>query len=144
MFDQSFTLFGLFLSAFISSTIAPGGSEVVLAYMVSESPEQTWLLVSIATVGNTLGALTTWGLGIIAAIKYPAEKMLSKEKGKSIKRVKKWGIWALLFSWLPVVGDGLCFAGGWLRMPIIISTFIIFVGKAIRYTMVAYATSALA
>lgn len=129
---------GLFTSAFISSTIAPGGSEAVLAYMVSQNNFQTEILVFIATLGNTLGALTTWGLGMLAAKKYPLEKILSEKKQQAVNIVRKWGYSALLFSWLPIVGDGFCFAGGWLRMPIIISTLIILLGKAVRYTFIAY------
>jgi len=49
-------LWGLFVSAFISSTIAPGGSEAVLAYLVTEQLQPVMLLVAVATIGNTLGA----------------------------------------------------------------------------------------
>jgi len=141
--EQSFSLTGLFFSAFISSTIAPGGSEAVLAYMVSEDLWALEWLIIIATIGNTLGALTTWGLGVLAAKKYPAEQVLSAKKQRSINAVKKWGGWALLFSWLPVVGDGLCFAGGWLRLSLFSSIIAIFLGKAIRYSVIAYASMAL-
>ena len=131
-------MWGLFLSAFISSTIAPGGSEAVLAYMVTENKFNVEELVLIATIGNTLGAFTTWFLGVLAAKKFPAESLLSDRKQKSLAVVKRWGIWILLFSWLPIVGDGLCFAGGWLKLPIVISAVAIFMGKAIRYIFVAY------
>lgn len=131
-------LWGLFLSAFISSTIAPGGSEAVLAYMVSEKQFSVEGLVLIATIGNTLGALTTWFLGVLAASKFPAEQLLSEKRQRSLGMVKKWGVWSLFFSWLPVIGDGLCFAGGWLKLPIVFSYIAIFIGKAIRYIFVAY------
>jgi len=143
MLEESFTLTGLAISAFISSTIAPGGSEAVLAYMVSENRQPLEWLITIATIGNTLGALTTWGLGVLAAKKYPAEQVLSQQKQKSVNVVRKWGGWVLLFSWLPVIGDGLCFAGGWLRLSLVSSIMAIFLGKAIRYTAVAYASMAL-
>ncbi|WP_349431841.1 YqaA family protein [Methylomarinum sp. Ch1-1] len=133
----------LFGSAFISSTIAPGGSEAVLAYMVAAGKQSLAVLVVVATIGNTLGAITTWGLGVFAAKKYPAEKVLSERKQKSIVVLRKWGGWALLFSWLPVIGDGLCFAGGWLRMSIVTSIAAILVGKAARYALIAYASTAL-
>ncbi len=132
------SLWGLFISAFISSTIAPGGSEAVLAYMVSEKLFNIEGLVLIATIGNTLGALTTWVLGMLAAKKFPAEEVLDGEKKKSLDLVKRWGVWSLFFSWLPVVGDGLCFAGGWLKLPIVFSVVAIFIGKAVRYIFVAY------
>lgn len=138
MIDESIGLWGLFLSAFISSTIAPGGSELLLAYMVSEKAFNNELLVLIATVGNTLGAFTTWFLGVLAAKKFPAEELLSEKKQKSLQFVKKWGVLSLLFSWLPVIGDGLCFAGGWLKLPFLYSSIAIFAGKAIRYIFVAY------
>jgi len=138
MQEELIAFWGLFLSAFISSTIAPGGSEAVLAYLVSEQQYNVEGLVLIATIGNTLGALTTWLLGIFAAKKFPAEQLLSSKKQKSLEVVKRWGIWTLLFSWLPVVGDGLCFAGGWLKLPLLMSCVAIFIGKAIRYIFVAY------
>jgi len=138
MQEELIALWGLFLSAFISSTIAPGGSEAVLAYMVSEGLLNVEKLVVIATIGNTLGALTTWFLGVLAAKKFPAEHLLSEKKQKSLNVVKKWGVWTLFFSWLPVIGDGLCFAGGWLKLPFVFSCIAIFIGKAIRYIFVAY------
>jgi len=138
MQEEAIGLWGLFLSAFISSTIAPGGSEAILAFMVSEKQVYVEELVLIATIGNTLGALTTWFLGMLAAKKFPADELLSEKKQKSLGLVRRWGMWALLFSWLPVVGDGLCFAGGWLKLPIFLSCIAIFIGKAIRYTFVAY------
>lgn len=138
MKEDAIGLLGLFFSAFISSTIAPGGSEAVLAYMVSENKINVEQLVLIATIGNTLGALTTWFLGYLAAKKFPAEELLAEKKQKSLQFVKRWGVWTLFFSWLPVIGDGLCFAGGWLKLPLLISSVVIFIGKAIRYIFIAY------
>ncbi len=138
MQDEVIGLWGLFISAFISSTIAPGGSETVLAYMVSEKLYDVDLMIIIATIGNTLGALTTWLLGVIAAKKYPLEELLSKKKQKALDIVKRWGVWSLLFSWLPIVGDGFCFAGGWLKLPFLLSCLNIIVGKGIRYSLLAY------
>ncbi len=131
-------LWGLFVSAFISSTIAPGGSEAVLAYMVAEQLQPVAWLVAVATLGNSLGALTTWWLGHFAAKKYPAEAILDKNKQRALKWVKQWGSWSLLLSWLPVVGDALCFAGGWLKLPLIFSVSLIFIGKLVRYLFIAY------
>lgn len=138
MLDQSLSLTGLFASAFISSTIAPGGSEAVLAYMVNQSFAPVQLLVLVATVGNTLGAMTTWYLGVWLSRKYPAENHLDEGKQKSLQHVRKWGIWVLLLSWLPIVGDGFCFAGGWLRLTLIPSILAIALGKAVRYIAIAY------
>jgi membrane protein YqaA with SNARE-associated domain len=131
-------LWELFLSAFISSTIAPGGSEAVLAYMVSMGSYCTENLIAAATLGNTLGAMTTWGLGILAAQKYPVASLLSADKQKALAVVKARGLWVLFFSWLPVVGDVLCFAGGWLKLPLVSAFFIILLGKFCRYAVIAW------
>lgn len=132
-------LSGLFVSAFISSTIAPGGSEVVLAYLLSQGHYSVTQLLIIATIGNTLGAMTTWGLGALAATKFPVPNLLSKNKQKALGLVKKNGLWTLLFSWLPVIGDALCFAGGWLRLAFWPACLLIMLGKLGRYAAIALA-----
>lgn len=131
-------LWGLFISAFIASTIAPGGSEAILAYLVIDGQYANLTLIIIASIGNTLGALTTWCLGSFTAKKYPVENLLSKSKQKAIGSVKHWGNTALLFSWLPIVGDGLCFAAGWLELPLFSGIVAIALGKTIRYAFVAF------
>ena len=131
-------IWGLFFSAFISSTIAPGGSEAVLAYMVSEGHYEVQYLVFVAALGNTLGAMTTWGLGALAAKKFPVATLLPEKKQNALNVVKKRGIWVLFFSWLPVIGDALCFAGGWLKLPLLPACLVILSGKFSRYAVIAW------
>lgn len=131
-------LWGLFASAFISSTIAPGGSEAVLAYMVTTGLYANPVLLVVATVGNTLGALTTWGLGVLAAKKLPVATLLPEKKQRALALIQERGVWVLFFSWLPLIGDVLCFAGGWLKLPFISACFIILCGKLARYAMIVW------
>ncbi|MDO9140605.1 MAG: YqaA family protein [Methylobacter sp.] len=138
MQDYVFEIGGLFVSAFISSTIAPGGSEAVVAYLVATGHYQAVLIVVVATIGNTLGAMTTWGLGVLAAKKFPAATLLSANKQKALNTVREKGIWTLFFTWLPVVGDALCFAGGWLKLPFFQACLIILLGKLGRYAVIAW------
>lgn len=138
MQDIGLELGGLFISAFISSTIAPGGSEAVLAYMVATGHYPIEWVVIVATIGNTLGAITTWGLGMLAAKKYPAATLLSANKQKALEVVREKGSWTLFFTWLPVVGDVLCFAGGWLKLPFLQTLLIILLGKLGRYAVIAW------
>ncbi|MDD5581406.1 MAG: DedA family protein [Methylobacter sp.] len=138
MQDTSVGIWGLFLSAFISSTIAPGGSEAVLAYMVTTGQYQIEQLIAVASIGNTLGALTTWGLGVLAAKKFPAARFLPEKKQKALDVVRRRGVWALFFSWLPIIGDALCFAGGWLKLPFLPACLIILSGKFIRYAVIGW------
>ncbi len=96
------------------------------------------LLVIVAGIGNTLGAMTTWGLGTLAAHKYPAARLLPEKKQNALNVISKRGIWVLFFSWLPIIGDALCFAGGWLRLPLFSATLVIFSGKVGRYAVIAW------
>jgi membrane protein YqaA with SNARE-associated domain len=106
--------------------------------MISEGFYDVQLVVIIATLGNSLGAMTTWGLGALAAQKFPAASLLPEKKQNALNVVKKRGIWVLFFSWLPVIGDALCFAGGWLKLPLLPAFLIIMSGKLGRYAVVAW------
>ena len=138
MQDFPVGLWGLFTSAFISATVAPGGSEVVLAYLVAQGQYPVLQLLWVATVANTLGAMTTWGLGMLLAKKVTAASLLSASKQKALETVKTKGQWVLLFSWLPIVGDGFCFAAGWLGLPWLTGLLLILVGKLGRYALITW------
>ena len=82
-------VWGLFFSAFISATIAPGGSEAVLAYMVSNESYDVQFLVFVAAIGNTLGAMTTWGLGVFNGEKTSSCYPFVREKTECTECSKK-------------------------------------------------------
>lgn len=138
---ENYGLWGLFLSAFVSSTLAPGGSEAVLAYLAAQRHFSPPDLLGVATLGNTLGAITTWGLGYLLASRLPVERPLAPKRRRAVERVRRWGAPLLLLSWLPVVGDGFCFAAGWLKLPFWASTAAIGIGKALRYGLILAAFS---
>jgi membrane protein YqaA with SNARE-associated domain len=135
-------LWGLFVSAFISSTLAPGGSEALLAYLVDQATHDPAALVGAATVGNTLGAMTTWLLGYWTGLKFPADSPMDPGCHRAVLAVRRWGASLLLLSWLPVVGDGFCFAAGWLKMPFWKSLAAMALGKLARYSVIAAALAA--
>jgi len=96
------------------------------------------LLLLTATFGNTLGAVTTWLLGLGAARRYPVENLKQERQRKAVHSVRRFGTPILLLSWLPVVGDALCFAAGWLRLPFLASVVAIALGKLVRYGAIVY------
>lgn len=134
----SLGVFGLFASAFISSTLAPGGSEVVLAYLVHQAETPAWVLLAVATVGNTLGAASTWLLGLWMARRRPLDALPDGKRRQAVSSVRRFGVPLLLLSWLPVVGDGFCFAAGWLRLSFAASLLAIALGKLGRYAAIVY------
>jgi membrane protein YqaA with SNARE-associated domain len=137
--DSELGVWALFVSAFVSATLAPGGSEAVLAWLVAQTGHDPLWLLAVATVGNTLGAVSTWLLGRLAALGYSLERFMKDRSEKALALVRRWGVWSLLLSWLPVVGDGLCLAAGWLRLPFLACLVAITVGKLLRYAAVVYA-----
>ena len=132
------SLWGLFASSFISSTLFPGGSEVVLGVLAAQHRYDAWLLLATASVGNTLGAITTWLLGALVARRLPPDRRLTEAQHRALGRVRRFGSPVLLLSWLPVVGDPLCFAAGYLRLSWLGSLLFIAVGKTARYAAILF------
>jgi membrane protein YqaA with SNARE-associated domain len=123
----------LFVSAFVSATVLPGNSEVVLVAVLKSYPERAAAAIALATLGNTLGSLTTFGLGRLLPQR-PLE-------GRAGGWVRRYGALTLLLAWLPVVGDALCAAAGWLRVPWLLAAAVIAAGKLLRYLAVAQAVA---
>ena len=134
--SEELSLWALFVSAFISSTILPGGSEVLFGVLLSQQLHDAWLLLAVASLGNTLGGVTSWLLGWLIARRYPAKGLVKPAHQQALQRVQKWGVLTLLFSWLPIIGDPLCVAAGWLRLNFFCSVLCIAVGKALRYAVI--------
>jgi len=132
------TLWSLFTSAFLASTLLPGGSEAVLVYLASDALYSPVTLLLVAAVGNTLGGMTSWGIGWLIARKYPARGLVKRAHQQAVDRLQHWGSPVLLLSWLPVIGDPLCVAAGWLRLHWLLSLLFIGVGKTARYAVLLY------
>jgi membrane protein YqaA with SNARE-associated domain len=124
------SLWILFSSSFLASTLLPGGSEALFLYTLSEALHPAWLIVMVATAGNTLGSLTNWLIGWLVARKRP---LVSNGDKKALARIERYGSPVLLLAWLPVVGDPLCLAAGWAGVPLLRATLFISLGKFGRY-----------
>ncbi|MGF1785092.1 DedA family protein [Photobacterium swingsii] len=126
-------LWVLFSTGFLSATLLPGGSEANLVATLKLGDNAVWLVVVVATLGNTLGGMTNYWLGRLLPDKTSDEK----QGHRALLWLKKYGYWSLFFSWLPIIGDPLCLAAGWLRMHHWLSFLIIMIGKALRYSVLA-------
>lgn len=134
-----YSLGGLFLSAFLSSTLLPGGSEVILAALVAQQTHDTLTLFAVATGGNTLGGMTTWLLGLLISWRLPLSNLTQPNQLRAVQRLKAWGSPILLLSWVPIIGDPLCLAAGWLRVNGFLAFCLIGLGKALRYVVIILA-----
>ncbi|WP_350261010.1 YqaA family protein [Pantoea sp. BJ2] len=133
--NEFLTYGSLFGSSFLSATLFPGSSEAVLVALLIAQKGSVYGLLLAASVGNTLGGLTNILLGRL---------MPPKGQGRWHDTAMTWlhrlGPAALIFSWLPVVGDLLCVLAGWLRFAWLPTVLFLAIGKTLRYIVIATAT----
>ncbi len=129
------SLLALFVSSVAAATILPLSSEAVLALVVARAGQWTTPVV-VATLGNTLGACTTYWLGRGSrAVAPPPSVRMARAAGL----LARFGAPAMLLSWVPVIGDILVALAGAARMPFWHFTAWTLIGKFVRYALIAYA-----
>nr|WP_154210544.1 MULTISPECIES: YqaA family protein [Pantoea] len=125
----------MFGSSFLSATLLPGSSEALLIALLIAKKTSVYGLLLAASLGNTLGGLTNILIGRLLPL---------KRQGRWHDTAMTWlhrlGPAALLFSWLPVIGDLLCVLAGWLRFAWLPAMLFLAVGKTLRYIVIATAT----
>ncbi len=115
----------------MGATLFPSGSEAVLFAVLKSHPDALWWAVGIATVGNTVGGMISFGMGWWL----PQGQTI-----KHIAKVRQYGAPILCLAWLPLMGDVLCLAAGWLRLSVWQSCIWMGLGKLSRYLVVALIT----
>lgn len=129
MISDELSLGGLFLSSFLAATLLPGGSEAVLFGVLKLNPGLLWPALALATLGNTLGGMSSYLLGRILPERKPT---------KWLTFVHRYGSPALLLAWAPLIGDALCVAAGWLRLNAVYVALFMAAGKLVRYLAIAW------
>jgi len=129
--DETLSLWALFASSFLAATLLPGGSEAVLFGVLKVNPQQYWPALAVATLGNTLGGMSSYLIGHLIPQKQAAQNE------NYLASLRRYGTPALLAAWVPVIGDPLCIAAGWLRMNVWWSVLFMAFGKFARYLVVA-------
>lgn len=126
--DETLSLWTLFASSFLAATLLPGGSEAVLFAVLKLNPHQYWQALAVATLGNTLGGMSSYLIGRLIP---------QKQELKGLDWVRRYGASALMLAWVPIVGDPLCVAAGWLRLNPWLSALCMAIGKFARYLAIA-------
>lgn len=127
---------GLFATAFFAATILPAYSEVMFAGLIASGydPLSLW---GWATAGNTLGAAVNWLLG--RYLLHFQDRKWFPFKQANLHRAQSWfqrfGVWSLLFAWLPVGGDALTFIAGIMRVRFGVFFLLTGIGKGVRYAI---------
>ncbi len=131
--------FGLFCGTFLSSTLIPFPSEALVIAMYTLHP-QFWLILSLATLGNFLGGLTNYYIGL----KSNSEKLKKRFKLDETKiakwklRLDKWGVFLGLISWFPFIGDPMVAVLGFFKVKFFPLAFMMLLGKFLRYFVILY------
>lgn len=131
----------LFAVSFLASTVIPLGSEWLLVAMLLNRSDP-FVTVTVATLGNTLGAGTTWAIGIYGG-PFLIRRVLridAAAEASATRFYRRYGVWSLLFSWLPLIGDPLCLVGGILKVGFGRFSLVVFAGKLARYVALAWLT----
>ena len=127
---------GLFLTAFLAATLLPGGSEILFVGLLSADHEPL-VLWAWATAGNSLGAALNWLLGRYL-LRFRNRRWFPFDPD-NLGRAQTWfqhyGVWSLLLAWAPVIGDGLTFIAGLMRVGFGLFLLLTTIGKGARYTI---------
>jgi len=131
----------LFFAAFLAATVVPFSSEVILTGMLVAGYNPVTSIV-VATIGNWLGSLTSYWIGRLGKwewiekyLKIPAskiERVSNKIKGKEG--------WIAFFSWMPIIGDPIVVALGFLKTHFFTTAIWILIGKTVRFIVWGYLT----
>lgn len=134
---------GLFIGSFLAATIFPFSADVLLIGMLAAGGKM-WIVVAIATAGNFLGGLTSYGVGRIGKWEW-IERLGVKEATllKHKATVDKYGALVALLSWVPFIGDVFAVALGFYRVKFIPSAIYMFIGKCGRFIVWALLYSAI-
>ncbi len=133
--SESLAYGSMFASSFLSATLLPGSSEALLVGLLLAGKVSVSLVVLIAALGNTLGGVTNIILGRLLPV-----KSQGRWHNTATAWLHRFGPAALLFSWLPVLGDLLCVLAGWLRFAWLPTVIFLAIGKTLRYVLLAAAT----
>lgn len=143
-FLSDYGYWGLFLSSFSAATILPLSSELVLGSLLAHGFDPC-MSVGVATIGNVLGSVTNYGLGLLGSrVVFLKLFKMSDQKIKIAQcRFEKYGMFALLFAWVPVVGDPLTVVAGMLKINFVLFVVLVGIGKCLRYIFIAWAMAAI-
>ncbi|MEM8950884.1 MAG: YqaA family protein [Pseudomonadota bacterium] len=127
-------------SAFLAATLLPASSEALLAGLVVAEAAPIVILLAVASVFNTAGSCVNWLLG------RAAERLKDRSwfpiSADSLEWAQVWygryGVWSLLASWAPIIGDPLTVAAGVMRTPITIFVPLVALAKTARYAIIVW------
>ncbi|HBG40729.1 YqaA family protein [Limibacterium fermenti] len=135
-FLAEYGYWGLFLASFLAATVVPLSSEVVFTGLLSAGLD-TWMCIAFATIGNTLGGATSYWIGSLGKTEWMRKYFGVREEQieKMQHRLKGKGALMGFFGFLPIVGEAIIIALGFMRANpwVVVSSML--AGKFLRYVV---------
>ena len=137
-FLQDYGYWGMLLLSFLSGSVIPIASEALLVVLLGVGLNAMWLIV-VATVGNTLGGITCFMLGYLTdkQIVQRAFSISDKKMERADSLVQRYGYWAAVLSFMPIIGEAILVALGIMRVDKYKVSIVMAIGKFARYAFVA-------
>ena len=136
-FFKDYGYWGMGLLSFLSGTIVPIASEVLQLFFLGLGLNAVGITLA-ATLGNTLGGITCFMLGFLAKKEWVLKffKIPEKRMKRADVIIQKYGYWAAVISFTPVIGEVLLIVLGMLRVNSVKVIVVMALGKFIRYALI--------
>ena len=135
-------LTGLFAATFLAATVVPFQSELVFAGLQLGAVAPLWLLIGVASAGNTLGAFVNYWIG--ARLEHAGAHRWMRIDETRLARARRWwqrwGVWSLLLSWAPVLG-WFTVVAGMMRTPLWQFALLVLLAKTGRFVALGWLTA---
>ena len=132
----------MFFTALVAGTFLPflpASSELVLTGLLAARQGDVSSLIVAATVGNVLGAIINFFVG-----RYVSDlagrrwfPVTEQQMERASTHFQRYGVWILLMTWLPVLGDVISVVAGLLRTDFKLFLVLMSIGKFVRYVVIA-------
>ena len=90
-------LSGLFAAAFVAATLVPFQSEILFVALQLAAAAPLWALVVVASIGNTLGALVNYAIGL-GVTRFEGKRWFPVrpvQMARATRWFQRWGVWIL-------------------------------------------------
>ncbi|MBO7230983.1 MAG: DedA family protein [Bacteroidaceae bacterium] len=135
-FFKDYGYWGMGVFAFLSGTIVPIASEVLMLFFLGIGLDAVGVTLA-ATLGNTLGGVTCFALGLLVKKEWLMRffRISEKQMARADRIIEKYGFWAAGLSFLPAIGEVILMLLGILRANKAKVIVVMAVGKFIRYAL---------
>jgi len=136
------SLIGMFAVAFVAATLVPFQSEVIFVALQLADSVPLWLLITVASIGNTAGALVNYVIGV-GLTRFESKRWFPFSPAQMARTEAwfgRWGVWILLVCWAPG-GDVMTLVAGVMRTPIWLFIMLVAIAKTSRYIVLALITA---